>query len=79
MNNEIEKDYLYVSSNGSSKDVRTLENTHLINALAKCHREIYSQNNIDEYMKVSNNIANIELELLKRSDKFFNEKFGGNQ
>ena len=42
---------IYVSSDGTRKDVKTLNTEYLINALAKANREIYNSKTKDEYFK----------------------------
>lgn len=76
MNNNIK---WYVSSSGQLSDITKVETTHLINALAKHHREIYNSNSNQEMIKHSEQIALIEEELLARNQKFHDEKFGGNK
>lgn len=67
----------YVSSSGQLSDITKVETTHLINALAKHHREIYNSATKQEMIKHSEQIALIDEELLARNEKFNNEKFGG--
>lgn len=74
MNNNIK---WYVSSSGQLSDITKVETTHLINALAKHHREIYNSVTKQEMIKHSEQIALIEEELLSRNQKFNEEKFGG--
>lgn len=70
MPNNIEQEYIYISSDGSSKDVRYLNTEYLINALAKCHREVYNQNNDNDINKYVVNIENISSELQHRIIRF---------
>lgn len=74
MNNNIK---WYVSSSGNIQDITKVETTHLINALAKHHRDIYSSNSKEEMIKHSEQIALIDEELLARNKKFNEDKFGG--
>lgn len=74
MNNNIK---WYVSSAGELKDITKVETTHLINALAKHHRDIYSSVSNEQMIKHSEQIALIEEELLERNKRFHDEKFGG--
>lgn len=67
----------YVSSSGNIQDITKVETTHLINALAKHHRDIYSSTSNEEMIKHSEQIALIDEELLARNKKFHEEKFGG--
>lgn len=74
MNNNIK---WYVSSSGDIQDITKVETTHLINALAKHHREIYNSISNEQMIKHSEQIALIDEELLSRNKKFQEEKFGG--
>lgn len=65
----------YVSSSGELKDITKVDTTHLINALAKHHRDIYSSANKDELVKHSEQIALIDSELLRRNEVFADERF----
>jgi hypothetical protein len=76
MNNNIK---WYVSSSGELHDITKVETTHLINALAKHHRDIYSSISNEQMIKHSEQINLIEEELLARNKKFHDEKFGGNK
>lgn len=76
MNNNIK---WYVSTSGELKDITKVETTHLINALAKHHRDIYSSVSKEQMIRHSEQIALIEEELLARNKKFNDEKFGGNK
>lgn len=67
----------YVSSSGAIQDIKNVETTHLINALAKHHREIYNSTTKSEMIKHSEQITLIEKELLNRNEIFNKEKFGG--
>lgn len=67
----------YVSSSGELKDITKVDTTHLINALAKHHRDIYSSVSKEQMIKHSEQITLIEEELLERNKKFNDEKFGG--
>lgn len=74
MNNNIK---WYVSSSGQLTDITKVETTHLINSLAKHHREIYNSDSNEQMIKHSEQIQLIEEELLDRNKKFHDEKFGG--
>lgn len=76
MQNKIPDEYVYISiSSNTYKDVRQMNTEYLINALAKCHREIYNKNNVDDFIKEANNITNLEDELLSRQKEYFNKTF----
>lgn len=66
----IEQIYLYVSSSGEHKDVRHLDTQYLINALAKCYRDLFETKN---YQLVSN-IVNIQNELEQRVEETLNNE-----
>lgn len=74
MNNNIK---WYVSSSGELKDISKVETTHLINALAKHHRDIYNSVSKEQMIKHSEQIALIDEELLIRNKNFCDKKFGG--
>lgn len=65
---------MYINSNGEKIDAKDLETTHLINALAKCSREIFNSKSVEEYNKYMNNIQVLNEELQKRIDAFLSEK-----
>lgn len=65
---------MYTSSDGTEKDVKTMNTEHLINALAKCLREIYNSKNVKEYNTFVNNIANVSNELYERQDAFLKKR-----
>lgn len=68
----------YVSSSGDIKDITKVDTTHLINALAKHHRDIYSSLSKEQMIKHNEQISLIDEELLRRNIEFSKEKFGGN-
>lgn len=65
---------MYVSSDGTEKDVRSLNTEYLINAFAKSSREIFSTQNLDDYNKYLNNIQNLYNELVDRYGKYLADK-----
>ena len=65
---------IYISSDGTRKEVKSLNTEYLINALAKANREIYNSKTKDEYLKYSNNIEVLERELDNRRNEFFEKK-----
>lgn len=65
---------MYISSDGTQKDVKTLNTEYLINALAKSLREIYNSTNEEEYDKYSTNIEVLEKELWERQSTFLTNK-----
>ena len=67
----------YISSNGDKTDITKVETTHLINSLAKHHRDIYASNSVDEFVRHSEQINLIDAELLRREKEFYDKKIGG--
>lgn len=71
----MDNKYVYTSSDGTEKDVRDLHTEYIINALAKAHREFYSNEITDETRnKYVRNITVLENELNDRQIKFLTEK-----
>lgn len=68
---------MYISSDGTKKDVKTLHIEYLINALAKCNREIFNSKNEEEFNKTLSNIEVLEYELNNRFNQFLLEKLEG--
>lgn len=66
----IEQIYLYVSSSGEHKDVRHLDTQYLINALAKCYRDLFETKN----KELISNIRNILIELEQRVEETLNNE-----
>lgn len=71
----IENEFLYVSSDGTKKDVRQLDYQYLVNALAKAYRNMNETKEKDEFIKNSCNVTCLSQELLERNKKYFNEVF----
>ena len=67
----MEELYMYVSSDGTKKDVRNLNYQYLVNAVAKAHRNVIETDNLDEYKKNAKNIEIIEQELFNRRNLHF--------
>lgn len=65
---------MYISSDGTRKNVKELHIEYLINALAKCNREIFSSKNEEEFNKMLSNIEALENELNNRFNQFLFEK-----
>lgn len=61
---------MYISSDGTEKDVKTLNSEYIHNALNKCQREIFNSKNMKEFEKYSNNIMVLRTELDKRINNF---------
>lgn len=64
---------MYISSDGTKKNVATLNSEYIINALNKSQREIFNSQSLEEYNKYTNNITILREELDKRIDKFVQE------
>ena len=62
---------MYVSSDGTKKDVRNLDYQYLVNAVAKAHRNVMETDNLDEYKKNAKNIEILEQELFNRRNLHF--------
>lgn len=60
---------IYVSSDGTKKDVRNLDYQYLVNALAKSYRELNETNDINLFFKYSSNIDVLEMELFRRRQR----------
>lgn len=70
---------MYISSDGTRKDVSQMNTEYLINALAKCYREIFTSKTEEEYKKYLDNIINIKLELDSRIGDFIIDKIDKEQ
>ena len=64
---------MYISSDGTKKNVETLNSEYIINAINKSQREIFNSQSLEEYNKYTNNITILREELDKRIDKFVRE------
>lgn len=69
----IRDDKIYISSDGTQKDVTTLDYQYLVNALAKAYRNLNEIIDLNDFVKNSNNIANISDELLIRNSERYTE------
>lgn len=67
----MEEKYMYLSSDGTKKDVRNLDYQYLVNAVAKAHRNVMETKNLDEYKKNAKNIEILEEELFNRRNLHF--------
>lgn len=67
----------YISSDGTEKDVTSLDTQYLINALAKAYREMFLTNDEYMYYKHSDNIIVLTRELQSRQNTYFNSNIGG--
>lgn len=65
----------YTNSKGEKLLIEEMNTEHLINALAKLHREIYNSKNNDEWCDKQLVIVSIDKELLKRENAYWKEKF----
>lgn len=73
----MENKKFYISSDGSSKDVTQLDYQYLVNAIAKAFRNLNEVNNVEEFIKNSDNVCILQDELLERNKKYYDEHFGG--
>lgn len=69
----IEKIYAYVSSDGTLKDVRTLDIQYIINAMAKARRNIMETVDLNVYFANLENLTNLEAEYKRRELSHFDE------
>ena len=69
----IEKIYAYVSSDGTLKDVRTLDIQYIINAMAKARRNIMETVDLNVYFANLENLTNLEAEYKRRELSHFGE------
>lgn len=67
---------MYVSSDGSLKDTKTMDYTYLVNAIAKAFRTLNETKDKDEFIRNSDNICVLQNELLERNKVYFDENFG---
>ena len=67
----------YIATDGTTYDITTINTERLINSLAKHHRDIYASNNVDEFVRHSEQINLIDAELLRREKEFYDKKIGG--
>ncbi len=70
MENEKEIKY-YVSSDGTKKDVSTLNGEYLINALSKKRKSIYESKNKEEWNTMYEQIKILDEEYYKRLNAFY--------
>ena len=64
---------MYISSDGTKKNVETLNSAYILNALNKAQQEIFNSQSLEEYNKYTNNITILREEIDKRIDKFVQE------
>ena len=69
----MEETKIYISSDGTQKDVTTLDYQYLVNALAKAYRNLNETLDLNDFVKNSNNITNISSELLIRNSERYTE------
>jgi hypothetical protein len=69
----MEEKYMYLSSDGTKKDVRNLDYQYLVNAVAKAHRNVIESNTLEDYKKNAKNIEILEDELFDRRNSHFLE------
>lgn len=65
---------MYISSDGTEKDVKQMNSEYIINGLAKSLRDIFTSENMKDYEKYMNNIDVLNSEIMDRINKFVEEK-----
>ena len=65
---------MYISSDGTLKDVTTMNSEYIINALSKSMRDIFNSQSIEEYNIKLNNIQLLYNEIYGRIGEFLTEK-----
>lgn len=68
---------LYVSSDGTKKEVSKFDYQYLVNALAKAYRNLNEAETYSDWVKNMNNLHLLTKELQKRNEFYFNTHFGG--
>lgn len=63
---------MYVSSDGTEKDVKTMNTDYVINALAKAYRELFTSSDMKTFEKYSNNIMVLTADMNRRINLFVN-------
>lgn len=63
----------YTNSSGESIDISTLETTHLLNALNKKQREIFSKENKDDVSKELKEINDLKEEYHRRFNDWYDK------
>lgn len=71
----MENKKYYTNSSGESVDISTLETTHLINAIGKKQRDIFSRDNKDDVSKELAEIKDLKEEYYRRFNEWY-EKLG---
>ena len=61
---------MYISSDGTKKNIKEMNTEYIINALAKNYREIFTTQNMEEFEKFSNNIQELVDEMTLRINNF---------
>lgn len=65
---------MYVSSDGTKKDVESMNYEYIVNALSKALREVFESKDVSEYNKYVTNIQILYNEAYSRIEKFLAEK-----
>lgn len=69
---------MYVSSDGTLKDPKTMDYSYLVNAIAKAFRTLNETQDKDEFIKNSDNVCALQDEILERNKIYFDKVFGDN-
>lgn len=75
----MNRNILYISSDGTPKDVTTLDYQYLVNALAKAYRNINEATTLHDFYKYNDNIFVLTNEISERNKKYFEETFKGEE
>lgn len=71
MENKEEK--YYVRSNGERVSIKTMETTHISNAIAKKYREMFESTNEDDFSNKLNELNSLKEEMHFRINKYHDE------
>jgi hypothetical protein len=66
----------YVTSQNAKLKISEMGTPHIINAIAKLHREIYGSQTSEEWCDAQSQIVALDNELLKRESLFWENRFG---
>ena len=61
---------MYISSDGTEKNLKEMNYEYLVNALAKRMRDIFNSTSMKDYEKYVDNIENLTNEIFERINQF---------
>jgi len=61
---------MYISSDGTEKNLKEMNYEYLVNALAKSMRDIFNSTSMKDYEKYVDNIENLTNEIFERINQF---------